>query len=161
MLVQENKQSEFAVLLQSNKNIIWTICNKYVENHHDREDLFQDIAMGAWESFHSFRNECKFSTWLYRVSLYKALERIKSLPQRIKTVALNNILFEVSHDQNLERKFLYRESLSQLTESELRFILLFAQGYSYKEMSIILNVNENNLRVRMGRIKQRLKEFAK
>src|SRR2546423_11134282 len=79
---------EFIELLNQNQNIIHKVCNLYMNNAADREDLFQEITLQAWNGFKNFRSESKFSTWLYRVALNTAIsffrkEKNKSLFQSI------------------------------------------------------------------------------
>lgn len=152
---------QFSALLISNKNIIWSVGNKYINNEPDREDFFQDVALSAWSTFHLFRNECKFSTWLHRVAINKAAEKARSISNRIKTTALSNVLYEIVDDRqsSYETKSMYEYSLSQLSEPELNFVMLYAQGHSYHEMEKIIGVSQKNLRMRMNRIRERLKKY--
>src|SRR5215470_6926047 len=67
------ESTEFIKLLNQHQNIIHKVCNLYMDNVADREDLFQEITLQAWNGYKNFRNESKFSTWLYRVALNTAI----------------------------------------------------------------------------------------
>ncbi|HSZ33509.1 MAG TPA: sigma-70 family RNA polymerase sigma factor, partial [Puia sp.] len=71
-----NKQitdKRFIELIQENKGLILKICIFYTKTEADLQDLFQDIILHAWKGYQSFRNDSKFSTWLYSVALHAAL----------------------------------------------------------------------------------------
>ena len=58
--------------LHQHKGILFKIVRAYAFNAHDRDDLFQEIALQLWRSIPEFRGESKASTWIYRVALYAA-----------------------------------------------------------------------------------------
>ncbi len=72
-------QSEktFIELLSKHQAVIYKVCNIYLDDWTDREDLFQEIALQAWKSFGSFKSNSQFSTWLYRVALNTAITFFK------------------------------------------------------------------------------------
>jgi RNA polymerase sigma factor (sigma-70 family) len=70
-LMKEAK--EFIELLDHNQNIIHKVCTLYMNDITEREDLFQEISLQAWNAYEGFRGEAKFSTWLYRVALNTAI----------------------------------------------------------------------------------------
>ena len=72
-----NKENEFIRIIKENESIIFKITTIYTDNKEDQQDLYQDIVYQLWKSFDSFRNESKFSTWMYRIALNTALTRIK------------------------------------------------------------------------------------
>lgn len=158
-----NKQKEFTALLLSHKDIVWSVGNRYFHNDCDLDDLFQDVALSAWGSFHLFRGECKFSSWLHRIAVRKTIDKIRHLSVRIKAVAIENYLYEIVDKSSPELTFELKDwkdyFMSQLSDSELQFVMLYAEGRSYNEMENVLGVNQNHLRVRMNRIKQRLKKY--
>ena len=65
--------NDFIELLNNHQNIIHKVCNMYMDDVSEREDLFQEITLNAWKAYGSFRGDAKFSTWLYRVALNTAI----------------------------------------------------------------------------------------
>ncbi|MGB5497562.1 MAG: sigma-70 family RNA polymerase sigma factor, partial [Maribacter sp.] len=63
------RESEFVQVIKQNEGLIFKITTIYTDNREDQEDLYQDIVYQLWKSFNSFRNEAKFSTWMYRIAL--------------------------------------------------------------------------------------------
>jgi RNA polymerase sigma-70 factor (ECF subfamily) len=66
-------QQEFVSLLKTHQNVVHKVCNLYMDQYKDREDLFQEITLQAWKAYPSFRGDAKFSTWLYRIALNTAI----------------------------------------------------------------------------------------
>lgn len=157
-----NNQLEFAALFQSNTGIVHKICNLYFDNEEDKKDLFQEIATSAWSAYPQFRGESKFSTWLYNISKYRAIDAVRRAKARIKTISTNNAFFEITDEvdnsMSLERKLFYQRCLSRLNEEDRKFVLMWIEGYSYDDMEETLGVNQNNLRVKMNRIKEKLRK---
>ncbi|MEN8121170.1 MAG: sigma-70 family RNA polymerase sigma factor [Bacteroidota bacterium] len=56
-------------LIYENQKLIRKVCYSFCTNNEDREDFFQEIVYKVLKSSNNFKNQSKFSTWLYRVSL--------------------------------------------------------------------------------------------
>ena len=50
---------------------------RIVRNRHDAEDIVQDTMLSALRHLHSFRRDCKFSTWITRIGINKSLMLIR------------------------------------------------------------------------------------
>jgi RNA polymerase sigma-70 factor (ECF subfamily) len=48
-----------------------------LQNAEDAEDTAQDVFIQVYESIASFKEESKFSTWLYRITVSKALDHLR------------------------------------------------------------------------------------
>lgn len=53
------------------------------------------------------------------------------------------------------------EAIRELSELERAIVMLYLEDRSYDEMEDILGVNQNNLRVKMNRIKEKLRKLIK
>jgi RNA polymerase sigma-70 factor, ECF subfamily len=158
-----NKQitdKQFVELIQENKGLILKICIFYTKTNADLQDLFQDIVMNAWKGYQSFRNDSKFSTWLYSVALHTAL-----FSQRKKRV-VSEPLTENIPDQDLPYKDIEQSdemyaAINRLNDIEKSIVLLYLDGYSYDEMEKITGISNATLRVKMNRVKLKLKNIVK
>jgi len=52
-------------------------------------------------------------------------------------------------------------AIRQLSEIERALVMLYLEDKSYDEMEEILGINQNNLRVKMNRIKEKLRKLIK
>jgi RNA polymerase sigma-70 factor (ECF subfamily) len=154
--------NEFITLLNHHQNIIHKVCNLYMDNAADREDLFQEITLQAWNGFKNFRSESKFSTWLYRVAVNTAISffrKEKSKP----SVHLTNELPEHAEEtvNNEEKVKALYAAIGSLGKIDKALIMLYLEDYSYEEIGNILGITANNVAVKMNRIKTKLKEESK
>ena len=139
------------------------MCNIYCDDQEDRNDLFQEIVAQLWKSFPSFREESKFSTWMYRVALNTAITTFKKAKRRPDQNRLTFENFQVK-DENYnteteeEIKNLHR-AVAQLTGVEKSIVLLFLENKKYEEIAEITGITQNYVRVKMNRIKKKLKKF--
>src|SRR5690606_20671275 len=67
----------FIEQVNQNVGIAHKVCRIYFPSEADREDVMQEMFYQLWRSYPAFRNESKFSTWMYRVCLNTALTYFK------------------------------------------------------------------------------------
>lgn len=79
-------QRQFMRLINENYGIIYKIINSYCNTDEDKKDLQQTILEGAWRSYPGFRGDCKFSTWLHKIGVNKAIEELRN--KRIQRAGL-------------------------------------------------------------------------
>lgn len=139
------------------------MCNIYCDEQEDRNDLFQEIVAQLWKSFPTFREESKFTTWMYRVALNTAITSFKKTKRRPDQNRLTYENFQVkdeNYDNETEEeiKTLHR-AVAQLTGVEKSIVLLFLENKKYEEIAEITGITQNYVRVKMNRIKKKLKKF--
>ena len=154
-------EKEFLQIITENQGIIHKVCSMYCNLEEDRRDLFQEILVQLWKSFPSFRNESKFTTWMYRVALNTAITSFKKeLRQPDKSViAYQNLqLADEFYDTRTEDQIkILNDAVAQLTGIEKSIILLFLEDKKYEEIAEITGITQNYVRVKMNRIKKKLK----
>lgn len=158
-------QNEFVALVTQHQSMLHKVCNLYADNDHDRQDLFQEIIIQLWRSYPKFRGDAKFSTWLYRIALNTAISDLRKARPRIKYVEPQDLPFQIedikyaTHKEE-SLKLLYA-AIEQLSEIERAIVMLYLEEKNYEEMEDILGINQNNLRVKMNRIKDKLRKLTK
>jgi RNA polymerase sigma-70 factor, ECF subfamily len=144
--------------------MLYKICNLYAFTMHDRQDLFQEIIIQLWKSFPSFRHEAKFSTWLYRIALNTALAGLRKKKNVVSNVEPENlpVLQDFQYNNETEERIRQlHDAIKLLSELEKAIVMLYLEDRSYDEMEDILGINQNNLRVKMNRIKEKLRKLTK
>jgi RNA polymerase sigma-70 factor (ECF subfamily) len=143
--------------------IIIKICRAYTNSQEDFEDYYQEVCLQIWRSKDNFREQCKWSTWVYRISLNVCLTLLKKMKRNGQTYFTSDVLPDVIH---IENRAFENESLNQLyvamrhlSEVDRALILLFLEEKSYQEIADILGTSTNNIGVRVNRIKERLKKI--
>lgn len=154
-------EKEFLQIITENQGIIHKVCSIYCDMEEDRRDLFQEILVQLWKSYPSFRNESKFSTWMYRVALNTAItsfKKDKRQPDKSGISYENLQLADEMYDTRTEEQIrILSKAVSQLTGIEKSIILLFLEDKKYEEIAEITGITQNYVRVKMNRIKKKLK----
>ena len=137
----------------------------YGATEPDRQDLFQEMVIQLWRSYPTFRGDARFSTWLYRIALNTAISDLRKQRRRPASIdpdLLPNQLHDIQYSSEKEEQLqqLY-SAIDRLTELEKALTMLYLEDKSYQEMEEILGISQNNLRVKMNRIKDKLRKMTK
>jgi RNA polymerase sigma factor (sigma-70 family) len=153
-------QAAFLAHITQHKALIYKVCHTFERDEDLRRDLFQEIVLNLWKAFPNFQGTAKWTTWAYRIALNVALAQRRK-PQ-IPTAELTNILTQSlaasSSDSLVEERLtaLYA-AIAQLNAAEKALILLYLDDISYSEIAEIVGITENNVGVKINRIKAKLK----
>ncbi|KAA0993641.1 RNA polymerase sigma factor [Dyadobacter aurulentus] len=143
--------------------IIIKICRAYTNSQEDFEDYYQEVCLQIWRSKHTFRGQCEWSTWVYRVALNVCLTLLKQKKTAGQTYFTSDVLPDVIVTENRafedESLNLLYVAIRKLSEVDRALILLYLEEKSYQEIADILGTNANNIGVRVNRIKERLKKI--
>ena len=77
----------FGELVLRNETKIYGLCLKMLGNQEDAEDCLQEVFIKAFKALPGFREEARFSTWLYRIAYNESLMRIRK--KKLDTVPLD------------------------------------------------------------------------
>jgi RNA polymerase sigma-70 factor (ECF subfamily) len=143
--------------------IIIKICRAYTNSQEDFEDYYQEVCLQIWRSKDNFREQCKWSTWVYRISLNVCLTLLRKKKRNGKTYFTSDVLPDVIITENkaFEDEYLNQLyiAIRHLSEVDRALILLYLDEKSYQEIADVLGTNPNNIGVRVNRIKERLKKI--
>jgi RNA polymerase sigma-70 factor, ECF subfamily len=164
-LQEQAGHAEFVSLVQEHRALLYKVCNLYGRSEEDRQDLFQEIVVQLWRSYPRFRGEAKFSTWLYRIALNTAISDLRKQKKPILSVDPGDLPagmedLQYGREQEEQLRQLYA-AIDRLTELEKAVVMLYLEDKSYEEMEEILGIRQNNLRVKMNRIKEKLRKLTK
>ena len=156
-------EKEFVQIISQNQGIIHKVCSIYCDSEEDRRDLFQEILAQLWKSFPTFRNESKFTTWMYRVALNTAITSFKKIKRQPDNSSLEIGNFQLAveeydHETEEQIKLLY-QAIANLSGIEKSIVLLYLENKEYEEIAEITGITQNYVRVKMNRIKKKLKKY--
>lgn len=142
--------------------IIVKICRAYTNSQEDFEDYYQEVCLQIWRSKENFKDQSKWSTWVYRITLnvcLTLLKKTKNNGQSFVSDSLPDVITEDSKafsDESLNELY---KAIRQLSEIDRGVILLYLEERTYQEIAEVMGTNQNNIGVRIKRIKQRLKKL--
>lgn len=162
--MDNNKKKDFISLIEQHQGIIFKVSKMYCDKEECRQDLFQDILVQLWQSYSSFNNNSKFSTWMYRVALNTAIAQFKKeikKPEESVPDVPTNILEDDSYKEKENQIKIVQKAISKLNKAEKAIIILYMDDYSYEEVAEITGITTSNVGVKINRIKTKLQKILK
>ena len=158
-------EKQFVKQISEHEPLLYKVCHTYAYTEADREDLFQEIVIQVWKAYSNFKGDAKFSTWLYRVAINTAINGLRKKRNFIASYEPDKLPTDLSDDnrsETEEEQFqqLYK-AIGKLDQVEKAVVMLYMEDYSYAEMEEILGINQGNLRVKMTRIKDKLRQLTR
>ena len=83
----------FAYLVDTYKNMVFSLAFKMTKNREEAEEISQDSFIKAYKNLKNFKGDSKFSTWLYRIAYHASLDAIKKNKNNNNTLEINEITF--------------------------------------------------------------------
>ena len=158
-----NPSADFVAVLHENQPLLRRVARLYCQDADDRQDLFQEIVLQLWRAWPRYVPQpgAKLSTWLYRIALNVAISNLRQRTRRPAPSELTAEALAVAQapDAGLDaddRAILYR-AIGRLSDVDKAFILLYLEDRPYEEMADILGITQNNVRVKMHRVQEKLR----
>lgn len=153
-------ETQFLQQVQQHQGIIYKLVSLYALDAEDKKDMYQEVLLQAWKAWPTFRGEAKFSTWLYRICLNTLL----TFTRKKSKVDYRESLEEVSPviENRTDEKDAVRQlqkAIRGLAETDRAIISMHLDGYDNGEIAEITGISNNNVAVKLYRIKQQLANF--
>jgi RNA polymerase sigma-70 factor, ECF subfamily len=158
-----NHELQFRQWLGEHTGLLVKVVRSFAEGPADQDDLFQEILLQVWLSLPNFRDESKLATWLYRVALNTALAWKRGEKKRrhrqgslsISDVAAPNATSAEAQRNDRVVEQLYA-AIRALQPSKRALVVLYLDGFSYREIADVVGISESNVGVSLNRIKKEL-----
>lgn len=172
-LVQDGDRASFESLVLNNQKKVYNLALRMVGNEDDAFDMTQEAFFRAYNSIGSFRGDCRFSVWLYRLTTNVCLDFLRS-ESRKAHVSLtfseddNEKELEIPDDrfspQSEVEKAELRDAVRRgikLLPMDYRAILLLREidGLSYDEIGKALELEAGTVKSRIFRARKKLCEI--
>lgn len=160
--MNQSLENTFLTALEENQQKLLRICSVYAEDRDDKKDLFQEALINIWQSMPSFEEKSSISTWMFRITLNVCLRlQTKQVKKRerfrkLDSIMIENLSEEETNHEEQERLIKLRSCIKKLNDADKAVITLYLEELSYKEISDITGLSENNVAVKIKRIKLKL-----
>jgi RNA polymerase sigma factor (sigma-70 family) len=166
--VLKGEQNAYAELVNRYQAYVFTLTLRMIKTREDSEEVAQDVFVKAYRSLADFRGESKFSTWLYTITNTTCITFLRKKKLDVHSLD-NEKVFEVadSKDSGLRanlveqksRVNMVNEAIAMLSPDDAEIITLFYKAeQNLEEISKILRLETNTVKVRLHRARTRLKE---
>jgi RNA polymerase sigma-70 factor (ECF subfamily) len=166
--VLRGEQNAYAELVNRYQSYVFTLILRMVKSREDAEEIAQDVFIKAYRSLADFRGESKFSTWLYTITNTTSITFLRKKKLEVHSLD-NDKVFEVADNKDsgfranlIEQKSrvnMVNEAIAMLSPDDAEIITLFYKAeQKLEEISRILRLETNTVKVRLHRARGRLKE---
>jgi RNA polymerase sigma-70 factor (ECF subfamily) len=174
-LAKAGDEAAVRALIQSNNRRIYRVARSILRDDSEAEDVVQETYLRAFAKLSTFRQEAGFSTWLTRIAVNEALERLRrrrlapSLDETRSEVLDGHsrvIPFPLAHPLSPEAD-LGRRQVRDLLEAaidklpdpfRLVFILRDVEEMSIEETARHLSLKPQTVKTRLHRARRLLRE---
>lgn len=170
LLAREGNEDAFRRLYDDNRERIYRIAYRYTRSVDDAQDVMQETFVKAFkriETF-SFRGDSSFSTWLGSICVNCSIDHLRKRQRRKmdSTISLEDLTIDPeASDESPEQAAEMEETIRLIKNAAERltpkqrviFDLRYSQHLSIREISELLNCNENSVKTHLSRSVRKLK----
>ena len=156
----KQQSAEFTTLYKQYSGGIYKLCLGYTGDAALAQDLLQETFIRVWNNMKDFRGDAKWSTWIYRIAVNTCLTFLRKKTAPLVEVAAETMEMISEEGANSEQQVqLLYTCISKLPETDRLIITMVLEEKPYDEIADITAITENNLRVKIHRIKKQLSEI--
>lgn len=70
----EGDRTAFHTLVERHRPMVYRVAYQYAGNHHDADDIAQEVFIKVFQSLARFRQDAQFTSWLYRIAMNACID---------------------------------------------------------------------------------------
>ncbi len=163
--ILEGETNLFSCFLEKYSSSIYSLIVRIIPSREDAEELVQDTFLKAFRKLVTFKGDCSFSTWLYRIAYNTAISETRKrkiiLPlldeKMMETLTDDDMdtLFERDEDEVLLQKL--EIAIDQLNVEEKTLITLYYyEAKPVAEIAVVFEQTTDNIKVKLFRVRKKI-----
>ncbi len=172
---QAGEEAAFREIVEKYQSKVFSIIHGIVRQRNDVEDIAQQVFAKVYVSIRNFDFRSSLLTWIYKITVnecydYLRKKRVRKLVYESDFSAEDSQRMETSDpatdqapavDKRLAQHDLILKLLSKISEEDRSLILLKeVEGHSVEELAAMTGMNENTIKVKLFRARQKLVKAA-
>src|SRR5947209_15073724 len=173
--IQARDEIAFREIVERYQAKVFSIIYGILRNHNDAEDIAQQVFAKIYFSIKNFDFRSSLLTWIYKITVnecydYLRKKRVRKLVYESDFSADDSLRMEHAEpaadqapavDQRLAQHDLIFKLLSKISEEDRSLILMKeVEGHSVEELAEMTGMNENTIKVKLFRARQKLVKAA-
>jgi len=173
--VQAKDEIAFREIVERYQTKVFSIIYGILRNHNDAEDIAQQVFSKIYFSIGNFDFRSSLLTWIYKITVnecydYLRKKRVRKLVYESDFSEEDTMRMENSEtardqrpavDKTLERQDLISKLLTKISAEDRTLIMLKeVEGHSVEELAQMTGMNENTIKVKLFRTRQKLLKAA-
>ena len=181
-LISENNEDAYQTIFEKYQPLVFKEAIKYIflskKLGISEEDLIEEGKVGLYKAIEGYNNEVEFFTFAsicIKRSIFKLLKKSSTYKQKILNEAIDinhdnddSIYYQEEKDKDIVQNLINEEFESKITkfkhklnEQDSTIFELKYNGFTYKEISEILNLDKKYIDNRLLSIRNKLKKYLK
>ncbi len=166
--VLRGEQNAYAELVNRYQGYVFTLVLRMIKSREDAEEVAQDVFVKAYRSLADFREESKFSTWLYTITNTTSITFLRKKKLDVHSLDDEKVFeladskdsgFRANLVEQKSRVSMVTKAIALLSPDDAEIITLFYKAeQNLEEIARILRLEVNTAKVRLHRARGRLKE---
>ena len=172
--VLNGEKSAYEIIMRKYNHRLFRIARTYITSEDEIEDVIQEAYIKAYEQLSHFEKRSSFSTWLIRIVINEALARLKKHKRftsnndnsRDDSGLVRGLSIEIASGDtpmgilmNAELKDILEKAVDRLPEKyRTVFLMREIEGMSVAETGEALEISQANVKVRLNRAKETLRD---
>lgn len=175
---KEGNSDAFQALVRRYEDRVFNLCLRMVNDEVESADLTQEVFLKVYRSIGNYQHNHAFYTWVYRIAVNACIDCLRKRKRHAHTISLciagredqgdggreldipdaSGIPDALLEQAQLRDKMM--EAIGQLSE-KLRTIILLkeVEGFTYEEISDVLECSRGTVKSRLFRARERLREI--
>lgn len=173
--VQNGDEMAFRDLVERFQSKVFSIIYGILRNHNDAEDIAQQVFAKVYFSIRNFDFRSSLLTWIYKITVnecydYLRKKKVRKLVYESDFSEDDSMLMENSGaavdprmpiDESLAQRDFAVQLLEKISEEDRNLLLLKeVEGHSVEELAGMTGMNENTIKVKLFRARQKLVKAA-
>lgn len=157
----ENKHILFERIFAEYRDKLYRLCYSYTKDEILSEDLVQECFSKVWIYLPDFAGRSEIGTWIYRIAANTCLMQLRKPGKKEVEYqeAMKHTAMEETCGDKEERSAALFDAIKQLKETDRLIISMVLEDMPQKQIGEVLGITENNVNIKVHRIKKRLKEL--
>ena len=173
--VQARDEMAFREIVERYQSKVFSIIYGILRNRNDAEDIAQQVFAKIYFSIKNFDFRSSFLTWIYKITVNECYDYLRK--KRVRKLVYESDFSQedaermqasepavdqaVPVDTQLAQRDLIVKLLAKIPEEERTLILLKeVEGRSVEELAQMTGLNENTIKVKLFRTRQKLLKAA-
>lgn len=160
---KKGDKKAFLELIEPLEKKIYIIAKSKIDNSEDVKDVIQETLLLSFKNIKKLKDNTKFDAWIITILLNTCKKYYKSR-KNIIHVPIEENSEVIDHQDDYEQLnnnidfFKYLNLLSDDTDKEI-FILFYSNDYTTRQISEILNINENTIKTKLKRSRDKVQKY--
>lgn len=171
--MKSGDKGAFAKLVSIYRKQVLNLCYRFLLDREDAEDVSQEVFISISRSLKNFREEAGLGTWIYRITVSKCLDELKSRSRKKrirsigKTLGIESVAsWIVGYDRadkqldDQEGLELLQQALDKLHDSQrIALTLSKVEGYDHARIAEVMKISPAAVDSLVYRGRQNLKKI--